>query len=191
MVLNAILVDISYVQIFQKTFLKWLVKKTIKLAFQRDKGGSRMANVVERIEENLGALSSLLGEENVEDVKKRIANLIVQRVADDMKHYNYYLFYPGDYQEAIGEAFEQAQKKIVKMYKDAMLESAQESVTRFKDMSIAALNDTQGLQLRSCHKCNHCNGNMCKFYEDKYWKAHDTICAEEGFIQFVEKEEKR
>lgn len=151
---------------------------------------SRMANTVERIEENLGALSSLLGKENVEDMKNQIANLIVQRVADDIRHYDYYLFYPDDYKEAIGESFEQVEKKIVKMYKDAMLESAQEAVNRFKDISIATLNDTTGLQLRSCHKCEHCSGNQCKFYEDKYWIAHDTICAEEGFVQFVEKKEK-
>ena len=150
-----------------------------------------MANTVERIEENLGALASLLGKENVEDMKKQIANLIVKRVEDDIRHYDYYLFYPSDYKDAIGEAFEQTEKKIVKMYKDAMLESAQEAVNRFKDISITTLNDTTGLQLRSCHKCNHCNGNMCKFYEDKYWKAHDDICAEEGFVQFVEKEEKK
>lgn len=150
-----------------------------------------MANTVDKIERNLGALSSLLGEENVEDIKKRIGNLIVDRVASDLRHYDYYLFYPSDYKDAIGESFEQVEKKIVKMYKDAMLESAQEAVNRFKDISITTLNDTTGLQLRSCHKCNHCNGNMCKFYEDKYWKAHDGICAEEGFIQFVEKEEKK
>lgn len=150
-----------------------------------------MSNVKERIEENLSGLSSLIGKENVEDVKKKIGNLIVDRVAHDIRSYDYYLFYPGDYEAAIGEAFEKIQKKITKMYSDAMLESAQESVNRFKDISIATLNDTTGLQLRSCHKCNHCNGNMCKFYEDKYWKAHDTICAEEGFIQFVEKEEKK
>ena len=141
-----------------------------------------MSNTVERIEENLSALASLLGKENVEDMKKQIANLIVKRVEDDLRHYDYYLFYPSDYQEAIGESFKQVEKKIVKMYKDAMLESAQEAVNRFKDISIATLNDTTGLQLRSCHKCNHCNGNMCKFYEDKYWKAHDGICAEEGFV---------
>lgn len=150
-----------------------------------------MANTVERIEENLGVLASLLGKDNVEDMKKQIANLIVDRVADDIRSYDYYLFYPENYQCAIDESFEQVEKKIVKMYKDAMLESAQEAVNRFKDISIATLNDTTGLQLRSCHKCNHCNGNMCKFYEDKYWKAHDSICAEEGFIQFVEKEEKK
>ena len=150
-----------------------------------------MSNVKERIEENLSGLSSLIGKENVEDVKKKIGNLIVDRVAHDIRSYDYYLFYPGDYEAAIGEAFEKNQKKITKMYSDAMLESAQEAVNRFKDISIATLNDTTGLQLRSCHKCNHCNGNMCKFYEDKYWKAHDAICAEEGFIQFVEKEEKK
>lgn len=150
-----------------------------------------MSNVKERIEENLSGLSSLIGKENVEDVKKKIGNLIVDRVAHDIRSYDYYLFYPGDYEAAIGEAFEKIQKKITKMYSDAMLESAQEAVNRFKDISIATLNDTTGLQLRSCHKCNHCNGNMCKFYEDKYWKAHDSICAEEGFIQFVEKEEKK
>lgn len=150
-----------------------------------------MSNVKERIEENLSGLSSLIGKENVEDVKKKIGNLIVDRVAHDIRSYDYYLFYPGDYEAAIGEAFEKIQKKITKMYSDAMLESAQEAVNRFKDISIATLNDTIGLQLRNCHKCNHCNGNMCKFYEDKYWKAHDSICAEEGFVQFVEKEDKK
>ena len=152
-----------------------------------------MANTVERIEENLGALASLLGKENVEDMKKQIANLIVKRVEDDIRHYDYYLFYPDDYKDAIGESFEQVEKKIVKMYKDAMLESAQEAVNRFKDISIATLNDTTGLQLRNCHECKHRMGNKCLFYEDKkyYWLAHDTICAEEGFVQFVEKKEER
>ena len=146
-----------------------------------------MTDTVDRIEKNLCALSSLLGKENVDVVKKRIGDLIVDRIKDDINHYDCYLFYPPDYKGVIEEAFEQVEKKILKMYKDAMLESAQEAVNRFKDISIATLNDTTGLQLRSCHKCNHCNGNMCKFYEDKYWKAHDGICAEEGFVQFIEK----
>ena len=53
------------------------------------------------------------------------------------------------------------------------------------------MNETPGLKLRSCHKCNHCDGNRCKFYEDYYWKAHDNICAEEGFVQFKKKEDKK
>lgn len=150
-----------------------------------------MSNVKEKIEENLSALSSLLGEDNVEDVKKRIADLIVNRVASDIRSYDYYLFYPENYESTIDEAFEKVEKKLVKMYTDAMLESAQEAVNRFKDIAITSMNETPGLKLRSCHKCNYCDGNRCKFYEDYYWKAHDSICAEEGFVQFTEKEEKK
>lgn len=143
-------------------------------------------DVVERTEQNLSALSQLLGEDNVEDVKKRIGNLIVDRIYDDLKSYDCYLFYPPDYKEIIEEAFESVQKKITKMYKDTMLECANAAVQRFKDISISTLDGTQGLVLRDCYKCsNKCN-NMCKFYDEKYWIAHDTICAEEGFINYEE-----
>lgn len=147
-------------------------------------------DVVDRIEKNLSALDQLIGEENVEDIKKRIGNLIVERIYDDLKSYDCYLFYPPDYKGAIEDAFESVQKKITKMYKDTMLECANEAVQRFKDILIASINDTPGLQLRSCHKCNHCNSNRCKFYDMYYWKAHDGICAEEGFINYIEKESK-
>lgn len=150
-----------------------------------------MSNVKEKIEENLSGLSSLLGDDNVNNVKKRIADLIVERVASDIRSYDYYLFYPENYESTIDEAFEKVEKKLVKMYTDAMLESAQEAVNRFKDIAITSVNETPGLKLRSCHKCNYCDGNRCKFYEDYYWKAHDSICAEEGFVQFTEKEEKK
>ena len=100
-------------------------------------------DVVERTEQNLSALENLLGVDTVEDVKKRIGDLIVNRVASDLDCYDMYLFYPDNYQRSIEESFEKVEKKINKMYADAMLE---------------------GLQLRNCHKCNHCNGNRCKFY---------------------------
>ena len=132
-------------------------------------------------------LELLLGKDNVEDVQKRIGTLIVDRVASDLRSYDYYLFYPEDYKGAIDEAFEKVNKKIAKMYTEAMLEVATEAVKRFKDIAIADFDETKGLQLRSCHKCEHCNGNKCKFYDEKYWVAHDHICAKEGFVQFVEK----
>lgn len=150
-----------------------------------------MNDVVDKIETNLSALSSLLGEEVVENVKKRIGDLIVDQVASDLRSYDMYIFYPGNYESSIKEAYEKVEKKINKMYSDAMLESAKESVQRFKDISISSINDTQGLKLRSCHKCKHRGSNQCKFYDMHYWKAHDSICAEEGFINFVEKEEGR
>lgn len=147
-------------------------------------------DVVDRTEQNLSALESLLGVDVVDDVKKRIGDLIVNRIYSDLNHYDMYLFYPGDYQRSIEEAFKKVEKKINKMYADAMLESAQEAVQRFKDISIVTIDDTQGLQLRNCHKCNHCDGNRCKFYDMYYWKAHDGLCAEEGFINYAEKEGK-
>ena len=145
---------------------------------------------VERLEGNLSALNKLLGADNVEEVKKRIADLIVERVASDIRNYDYYLFYPGNYQETIDEVFENISKKLTKMYKDAVLESAKEAVQRFQDIASSAISDTQGLQLRSCHVCKYQHGNKCIFYEDKpyYWIAHDTTCTEEGFVNFVNRE---
>lgn len=147
-------------------------------------------NCVDKIEENLSTLERLLDVENVKDIKKRIGDFIVDRVRSDIKQYDYYLFYPSDYGETIDQAFEKTQKKITKMYQDAMLESAQEAVQRFKDISQAALEETPGLQLRSCYECKWRKINKCTFYEDKkyYWTAHDTICAEEGFVNYEEKE---
>ena len=72
---------------------------------------------VGNVERNLSSLESLLGKENVDDVKKRIADLIVNRVEDDLKHYDCYLFYPPDYSECINEAFSKVQKKFVKFTK--------------------------------------------------------------------------
>ena len=41
-------------------------------------------SVVKRTEENLSALDNLLGKDNVEDIKKRIGDLLVERIANDM-----------------------------------------------------------------------------------------------------------
>lgn len=144
-------------------------------------------SVVKRIEENLSTLDNLLGKDNVEDIKKRIGDLLVERIANDMEVYDRYLFYPGDYEDTINAAFKKVGKKIEKMYSDAMLECATEAITRFKDVALSTVNDTPGIKLRSCHKCKYKDGNKCKFYDMYYWRAHDSICAEEGFINFEEK----
>lgn len=144
-------------------------------------------NVVEKIELNLSALDQLLGSENVENVKKRIGDLIVDRVRSDLRSYDSYLFYPADYKESIESAFEKIEKKISKLYADAALECAQQAVQRFKDISLTALTETPGLVQMECHKCSHCDYNRCKFYDGYYWVARDNICAKEGFINFQEK----
>lgn len=94
----------------------------------------------ENIQTNLSALSSLIGENNVEDIKKRITNIIVSAVEDDIRYYKKqsYVFYPPDYIKGIAEeAFDEVEKKIKKMYKDAILDVVQKSVEKYKDLIIS------------------------------------------------------
>lgn len=100
--------------------------------------------LTENIQSNLSALSSLIGEDNVEEIKKRIANIIVVAVEDDIKYYKKqsYVFYPPDYIKGIaGEAFDEVEKKIKRMYKDAMLDVAQSSVEKYKELVEKELNE--------------------------------------------------
>lgn len=98
-----------------------------------------MADFESRTMENIAALTKVMGAENVSDVQKRIGDLIVGRVEDDLRHYDMYLFYPGDYKESIEEAFEKVQKKITKMYADAMLDVAEKAVNKFKEVALKSL----------------------------------------------------
>lgn len=94
----------------------------------------------EKVQTNLSALASLIGEDNVVDIKKRISNIIVSAVQDDVRVYQKqsYLFYPPDYIEGIAEeAFEEVEKKIKKMYKDAILDVALRSVEKYKEMVVS------------------------------------------------------
>ena len=86
--------------------------------------------------ENLSALARVIGTENVADVQKRIGDLIVKQVEDDLRNYGSYIFYPPDYEYAIKDAFEDVSKKIKKMYKDAMLDVAEKAIGRFKEVAL-------------------------------------------------------
>ena len=80
----------------------------------------------------IGELVSLLGEENVENLKKRITDLIVRRVEDDLDDYGKYLLYPPDICDCINEALDATDRKIVKMYKDAVIEINQNYIDKMK-----------------------------------------------------------
>ena len=88
------------------------------------------------IAKSISALTELLGEDNEKDVKKRIADLIVERIASDITSWGYYLFYPPVYADIIAEAYESVSKKIKKKYTDAMLAVADDAVNRFRDAMI-------------------------------------------------------
>ena len=91
---------------------------------------------VKNVNEKLLPLENLLGKENVEEIKTAIKNMIIQAVENDISYYrrSEYLFYPPDYIKGIAEeAFDEVEKKIKKMYKDAMLDVAERSVEKYKD----------------------------------------------------------
>lgn len=97
---------------------------------------------VENVENKLTPLEILLGMDNVEDIKKRISDMIVSSVGNDISHYqrSEYIFYPPDYIKGIAEeAFEEVEKKIKKMYKDAMLDVAERSVQKYKELAIDSI----------------------------------------------------
>lgn len=91
-----------------------------------------MRKTVEGIIEQISPLGSLLGAENVKDLQKQIADLIVERVREDINGYDEYLFYPPDHNQCIRDAFDSVEKKITKMYKDTFLEVAQKAVDEIK-----------------------------------------------------------
>ena len=87
-------------------------------------------------------LVELLGEENVEELKKKIAQLIVDRVEDDMRDYDRYLLYPPDMRGMIKDAMESVDKKVAKMYKDAVIEINQDYINKMKTYMMSQINES-------------------------------------------------
>lgn len=86
-------------------------------------------------------LINLLGEENIEELKKKIAEIIVERVEDDMRDYDKYLLYPPDMRDMIKEAMESVDKKLSKMYKDAVIEVNQNYIDKMKNYMKQQVNE--------------------------------------------------
>lgn len=87
-------------------------------------------------------LVELLGEENAEELKKKIAQLIVERVEDDMRDYDRYLLYPPDMRDMIKETMESVEKKVAKMYKDAVIEVNHNYINKMKTYMMSQINES-------------------------------------------------
>lgn len=81
-------------------------------------------------------LISLLGEENVEELKKGIVKLILDQAESDLESYREYLLYPPDMRDIIKDAMESTDKKVSKMYKDAVIEINQAYIDKMKEYMI-------------------------------------------------------
>lgn len=91
----------------------------------------------------INGLISLLGEENVEELKKGIVKLILDRTESDLKLYDGYLLYPPDMRDVIKDAMESTDKKVSKMYKDAVIKINQDYIDKMKDYMTHQVNETE------------------------------------------------
>lgn len=70
-------------------------------------------------------LLQFLGEENVEDMKKRIVDVIVEQVRDDMHDYCEYLIDPDDIVERImDDTIDRVQDRVQEKLEKAVMERA-------------------------------------------------------------------
>ena len=149
-----------------------------------------MVTVEEKAMEYSGALERLLGAENLESVRKRIADLIVKQVEDDFRSCGEYFFYPPNYECIIDDAIASVEKKISKMYKDASLEIAEIAVNKFKDEAISSLERAKddGLFKQNCYGCKNYSGNECNVYGKRICIANRE-CREDKYVHRIEKSE--
>ncbi len=73
-------------------------------------------------QEKVSSLVSLLGEDNVENLRKEITSWLIQTVKDDVENYSEYLLYPPDVQDLIIDAIESSENKLKKLYKDTIFD---------------------------------------------------------------------
>lgn len=93
--------------------------------------------------EALNGVALVLGEKNAEKLRERIANIIVEQVQNDMRNYAEYLLYPPDMKDLVKEAMEATEKKVSKMYKDAVIEINKDYIDKMKSYMANQLKDPE------------------------------------------------
>ena len=77
----------------------------------------------------IDGLADLIGAENTNNLKARIAMIIGNRIRDDINSFDQYIFYPPDFQDFFDECFEEAKalakETIVKKLYDDMMNAYQ------------------------------------------------------------------
>ena len=93
--------------------------------------------------DKINGLISLLGEENVEELKKGLVKLLLAQAESDLESYSNYLLYPPDMRDIIKDAMESTDKKVSKMYKDAVIEINQDYIDKMKDYMMHQVNEKE------------------------------------------------
>ena len=93
---------------------------------------------------SLDGLVALLGEENVDKLKSSIVDALVDRVRDDIDNYSEYYIDPMDINGLMHEVLQDNEKKLRKMYKDAIFDIAEDYTNDLKSY----MKSTQDNKLR-------------------------------------------
>ena len=98
-------------------------------------GKTPLENIDDALYKN--PLMQFIGADNVKKIQDGFANLLLKQIESDLNDYGRYIFYPPDHEEIIEDAFNKVAKKIQKMYEGAMLEVAQRSIEKWKELAMA------------------------------------------------------
>lgn len=110
----------------------------------------------------LDTLVSVLGAENVDDLRKGIKELLLDKLRDDLYDYSEYLISPPDIKGVVEETVEKTKKQLMKMYKDAVIEINQDYIDKMK----AYMSD----QFDGDTKLRHDVFDLAKKY---YWQSNE------------------
>lgn len=86
--------------------------------------------------DNASPIIKMLGEERVEKLKDGIMEIILEQVRDDLEHWDTYICYPPDFQDAFSEAYDEIRNKLKKLYKDKALDVAANAVNKFAEEAL-------------------------------------------------------
>lgn len=82
-------------------------------------------------------LMQFVGADNVKKIQDGFTEILLDQIRSDFRDYSQYIFYPPNHEDIINDAYEKVSKKIQKMYENAMLECAQKSVDKWKELAMA------------------------------------------------------
>lgn len=87
-------------------------------------GGKSIENKLDfRLKDNI--LIEFLGEENIEDMKKRVVDVIVEQVRDDIHDYREYLINPDDIVECLmDDTIDRVQDRVQEKLEKAVMKRA-------------------------------------------------------------------
>ena len=122
----------------------------------------------------LESFISVLGADNTEDLRKGIVNILLNRLQEDLQDYSDYIIYPPDIRQILDCVIEDTNKKIRKMYKDAVIEINQSYIDKMKTYMEGQFDEDK--------KLRH---DVINLATDYYWRGNQDSKEREFAIELM------